>query len=166
MKSRVDIFVLLAGLLICISSCRQNIDVCLQSKSNPCVIGFYLYLEDTLGDFKKTALELQSASIYLETGMGVDTLFHNEVISTASIPLNPNEDSLRIYLRSDSLQAVADTLVFIYERQDIFIDMACGLALTYTLDTVYSDRQFIDSSNITNSNLILNNSDENVQIIY
>ncbi len=165
MRLKTYINIAIATTLILLSCTREE-DLCLQSTTNPCQLGLYTYLLDSTGTPKKTSVSLEATSVVVSTHLGLDTVQNWVQASTLQIPLDPFADSILALIYTDSVVLTPDSIMFYYQRKDIFVDIACGIAKHYTLDSVIPANRFqIDSTNIINPSLILNNTDENVQII-
>ncbi|QHS61156.1 DUF6452 family protein [Chitinophaga agri] len=63
--------------------------------------------------------------------------------------LDPANDTCRFYLQLDSI-ATPDTLTFRYKRKPSFVSAGCGFATFFTLDTVITTHNTIDSLHINN----------------
>ncbi len=151
-------------LLLAMASCTQQEEVCLRSITNPCVVDFYTYLTDSTGTPKKTLVSLEAASLVVLVGESADTIMPWSTVSRMEIPLSPFRDSTVALLYLDSV-AIPDSLTLYYTREEVFVDVACGMAQLYHLDSLRPSRFRVDSALIAEPRLQLNNSDVNVEII-
>ncbi|MBW8685589.1 DUF6452 family protein [Chitinophaga rhizophila] len=82
--------------------------------------------------------------------IGQDSLLVNrQPRSSIFLPLDPRNDTCRFYLRLDSI-AIPDTLTFRYKRNPSFVSAGCGFATFFSIDTVITTYNTIDSLHINN----------------
>ncbi len=134
-KGRVIILFYLALTCIVITSCNTERDPCLQPQNVFMRMQFLRKAADTGTAFVDTLLPymllnpLDHAVPYMSSGVGN--------VSAFNIRLNPDADSSRWYLQTDSTAMHRrDTITFYYERELYFISNACGYTYYYRLNEV------------------------------
>ena len=89
--------------------------------------------------------------------------------STWAVPLSPQADSCRYILLSDTSAGATlpDTLTFRYSRRTQFLSNACGYTYFFTLDTVTSTTNTLDSVRLTGTLDVTNEADaRHIRIFY
>lgn len=144
--------------------CRKNKNVNLISK-------FYhvTYIDSTATN-KYTLLSIDSISIQ---GLRTDTLTNSFVlvdsiiynntknVSTIRLPLNSYKLNKTTY--QVRLNELTDTISIFHANHNYYISLECGCIKTFTIDTVLTTHNFIDSIKITN-HTVKNTDAENLYI--
>jgi hypothetical protein len=90
----------------------------------------------TFKDFTNPELAKQVSSLTVKTAdESAITLINRVTTDSIAIPLNNNSNSTQLYFiknDSDDNTGNIDTLTFTYERQDIYVNRACGFIANYT----------------------------------
>ncbi len=136
-KGRIIILFYLALGCTAIVSCNTERDPCLQPQNVFLRMQFLRKAADTGTAFVDTLLPymrlnpLDHPLPYMSAGA--------QNIGAFNIRLNPDADSSRWYLQTDSSEAHRrDTITFHYERELHFISNACGYTYYYRLNEVRS----------------------------
>lgn len=148
-KRFIKTFALLAGISVFVWACEDQTKVCDQTLRSDFKMNFRTY-DTALHDNKDTALPkvtlhaLNMPDIY--DGVVIGGLNQTEArgITYVTLPLDPQRDSTRFYIRADST-AKADTITLRYTRNPHFVSAGCGFTTFYSLDTVFSTNHSIDS---------------------
>ena len=109
--------------------------------------------DQTLSTLTRIQLSQDSAGIIRDTTMedvilyalGRDTIYNNLSLDMLFLQLAPMADSSRYYLKVDSF-SVADTVLIRYKRSPHFVSPGCGFTTFFSLDTVITTRNTIDSA--------------------
>jgi hypothetical protein len=139
-------------------------DPCLQPRTVRLKAGAYRRAADTGTAVVDTALPFVIfAPIWGATALGF--------VGSAkwAVPLSPQADSCRYVLEADTAGAVPalDTLTFRYSRRTQFLSNACGYTYFFTLDTVTSTTNVLDSVRLTGTRDVTNEADaEHIRIYY
>jgi hypothetical protein len=105
------------------------------------------FKKDTLQGFLVKDTIWPKVTLY---AIGNDSvLIRRQPRSSAFMPLDPLHDTCRFYLQLDSI-AIPDTLTFRYKRVPSFVSPGCGFATFFSLDTVITTYNTIDSIHINN----------------
>jgi hypothetical protein len=130
-------------LLSVFAACEDETKTCDQTLISSLGINFK---KDSLDGFINIDTIWPKVTLY---ALGKDTILSSQARSSIFMTLSPLADSSQFYLKLDSA-AVADTLTFRYTRTPHFVSPACGFATFFTLDTVITTFNTIDSLHVNN----------------
>lgn len=145
MGQKVVILFTLCSMLV---SCTQERQPCLTPKTASLNLTCVHYLTDTSTTTRDTSLP--RAVFGAMTGAVVKTVYYTGSSANFTISLSPVTDSCSWLVTTDSLLHPFDTLSFHYERNLQFLSNACGYAYFYTLNSVKTTHNNIDSVLILN----------------
>lgn len=145
--------------IVFISVCGILAAACKQERP-PCLIPTNVYMtvetmhlaSDTATIFTDTSLTHAHFSPF-STVRNVVYLYNTSPLF--NLTLSPNADSCQWLFSNDSLMAVTDTISFHYTHSVQFLSNACGFTYFYTLTSVSTTHNLIDSARI-NINSVTN----------
>jgi len=114
---------------------------------------------DTRIHFKYDSLDVVRDTIMPKVtlfALGKDSIYKKQPLGDLFLPLSQTEDESRFYLKVDSA-LVADTLTFRYKRTPHFISAGCGFSTYFTIDTVLTTRNTVDSLKINQKEVTTSN---------
>jgi len=131
-------FLILATLVsIAVVACDDETKVCDQALTTDTHIRFR---RDSAGITRDTTMA--QVTLY---ALGIrDSIYRKQAVKDIFLPLSPAADSCRFYLKVDSA-STPDTLTFRYSREPHFISPGCGFSTFFTLDTVISTTNTVQS---------------------
>ena len=144
-------FPALGLLLLCVMlamSCTQERQPCLTPKVASLNMKCLHKLSDTSASFVDT--NLPRAFFGCLTATGTRYFYYTTRLSAFTISLSPDADSCTWLITNDSLVNDFDTLHFSYQRNLQFLSNACGYTYFYSLLSVSTTHNNIDSVVITN----------------
>lgn len=142
----------LLGLLLMMTSCEED-QICDENTKTYLNAGFYKAVSGELQDSVLNNLRIFSP--------GMDSLIYDSSgISSIKLPLDYAASQTQFIMINDS---VADTLVFSYDKEMIFISYQCGFAPEYELLSTEHSSEGIDSVRVINSK-IETTDEENLRI--
>ena len=157
---------LVAAIVGAFAACEkvEERDPCLQPRTVTLKAGAYRRAADTGTAVVDTALPFV---IFAPIGGATALGFVGS--SKWAVPLSPQADSCRYVLQSDTAAGltVLDTLTFRYSRRTQFLSNACGYTYFFTLDTVITTTNALDSVRLTTTLDVTNEADaEHIRIFY
>jgi hypothetical protein len=133
-----QLIVLAVVALVTVMACSDETSVCDQAFATDTRVRFK---RDSSGIIRDTTMP--AVTLY---ALNMDTVYGKQAVSSVFLSLSPVLDSSRFYLKVDSLATTdADTITFRYRRAPHFISPGCGFSTYFTLDTVISTRNTIQS---------------------
>ena len=129
-------------------SCTQERQPCLVPKTASLNLHCVHFLTDTNTTVLDTALP--RAVFGSMTASGDKFVYYTTLSSGFTISLSPVADSCSWLMTTDSLLQPFDTLNFHYQRKLQFLSNACGYTYFYSLSSVNTTHNNIDSVLITN----------------
>jgi hypothetical protein len=140
----------MVALLCCVLalSCTQERQPCLVPKTASLNLRCVHYISDTNTTVFDTALP--RAVFGSITASGNKFVYYPTLSSGFTISLSPDADSCSWLMTTDSLLQPFDTLGFHYQRKLQFLSNACGYTNFYSLSSVTTTHNNIDSVLITN----------------
>ena len=95
--------------------------------------------------------------------VGIDSITYDTVsVSKVFLPLNMHKDTSEFIVEMNTLK---DTIKFVHQKELNFVSGDCGFVFSFFLDTViFTDKSFIDTIVVDNSEIIYNENFENVKI--
>jgi Family of unknown function (DUF6452) len=138
-------------------SCKDNYTICDQSKIVNYKAGFYNKSGAIDVPVTPTALTL--------TFPGATTFIYNQQggISSLILALNPTTDSLRYFIKVNSLPA--DTITFVYTTGQLTLSPECGDITVHNLTRAWTTTHTLDSVKIVSPG-VNNVLKENLKIYY
>jgi hypothetical protein len=130
-------------LILAFAACEDETKSCDQTLISDLGMNFK---KDTLEGFIVKDTTWPKVTLY---ALGKDTIIRAQPRNSVFMSLDPLADSSRFYLRLDSI-ATPDTITFRYTRKPSFVSPGCGFATFFTLDTVLTTYNTIDSLHINN----------------
>lgn len=165
MKKIILIFLICFAFL---SACKSD-EECRKNRYINLIAGMYhSEYNDTKGTYDRTALNIDSLTlrgIKLNSNgqeVLVDSILYNnsKMINKLALPLQiATQESKYLAVFNNA----ADTITIFHTNYDVFLSLECGCIKTFTIDTVLTTHNFIDSVKITNHN-VTNIDAENIQI--
>lgn len=133
-----QLIVLAIVALLAAMACSDETKVCDQALSTDTRVRFK---RDSSGVVRDTVMP--SVALY---ALGMDTVYYKQAVSSVFLSLSPVTDSSRFYLKVDSsATTIADTITFRYTRSPHFVSPGCGFSTFFSLDTVVSTHNTIQS---------------------
>lgn len=123
-------------LLLVFAACDDETKVCDQTLSTLTRIQFK---QDSASIIRDTTMEQVSLK-----AIGKDSIYRKQPLNMLFLQLSPIADSSRYHLKVDSL-STPDTILIRYKRMPHFISPGCGFSTFFSLDTVITTRNSIDS---------------------
>ena len=128
-------------------ACTQERQPCLTPKIASLNIEC-IHFHDTATTTKDTALP--QAIFGAITDSGTQLTLYGTPSADFTISLSPRADSCRWLVTTDSVNFPFDTISFYYTRKLQFLSNACGYTYFYSLNSVRTTNNNIDSIHITN----------------
>ncbi len=163
------IFIIFISILIFTVSCTRD-EECRKNRYVNMEVGLYKFTYNTTTNtYSKSVLSIDSLTLL---GINVDILSGNETlvdsilyknkknVSKLVLPLNKAKDQSKYIVQFNQ---VIDTVTILYTRNNYYISLECGCIKTFSIDTVLSTNNFIDSVRIINHD-VNNNNGEHLQI--
>ena len=138
------------AVLFFIASCTQERQPCLTPKIASLNIQC-VHFHDTATTTSDTALP--KALLGAVTDSGTRFVIYNTPSAYFTISLSPVADSCKWLITTDSLNNAFDTVSFYYTRKLQFLSNACGYTYFYSLNTLQTTHNNIDSILITNTSV-------------
>ncbi len=149
-KDRYFLLLATGFTLLGADSCTQERQLCLTPKVAIMNMQTVHFSDSTLLTVVDTALP---AAVIGALPDSVKQLTLYNTGSLFSLSLSPAADSCKWLVTTDSLKYSYDTLTFYYQRNLEFLSNACGYTCFYTIKTVSTTHNNIDSVQITNTNV-------------
>jgi hypothetical protein len=143
-------------------ACTQTRNPCLVPKIATFNIETVHLVKPADTSFTDTALPAAVFIPLAKVDSNVGTIFPLQSIFTIS--LSPDTNFCRWAFTTDSFRNEFDTLSFYYQRDLQFISNACGFTYFYTLDSVHTTHNNIDSLFITNTSVTNNVNTKHLRI--
>lgn len=142
-------------------ACTQVRDPCLTPKIASLILDTQHLRLPTDSAFVDTALPA-AVFIALSTARYDTVRFPQQ--SNFSISLSPDSNICQWSFTTDTFLTTPDTLTFYYERKLQFLSNACGYTYFYSIDSVHTTKNNIDSVRILNSSVTNNVNTKQLQI--
>ena len=141
---------LCVAVLFYMAACTQERQPCLTPKIASLNIQCVHY-HDTATTTKDTALP--RAILGSITDSGIQLTLYKSPSAYFTISLSPRADSCQWLVTTDSLTNAFDTVSFYYTRKLQFLSNACGYTYFYSLNSLRTTHNNIDSILITNASV-------------
>lgn len=149
-KPGVYTWVLLVVLLAGIAACTQDRGTCFTPKTSTLTINSSHYKNPGDTSFVDTALPNAVFAAMVDTSLKAKIYTRS---SNFTVSLSPTTEVARWLFTTDSFKQELDTLTFYYRRKLHFISNACGFTYYFTLDSVHTTHNNIDSTRILNTDV-------------
>jgi hypothetical protein len=163
------VHILLFSVLLYSVSCTRD-EECRKNRNVNLEVGLYrVTYNEATNTFIKSSLAVDSITL---RGIKFDSLGGQEIymdsilynntkrINKLILPLNNSSNQSKFYI---NFNQVADTITVYHTNYDYYLSLECGCIKTFTIDTVLTTNNFIDSVKITFHN-VNNNNAEHLQI--
>ncbi|NDP20756.1 MAG: hypothetical protein GZ091_06720 [Paludibacter sp.] len=163
------IYILFISILLFGVSCTKD-EECRKNRYVNMGVGLYhVSYNATTDTYSKSTLSIDSLTL---RGINVDTLSGNETlvdsilynnkksISKLVLPLNKLKNQSKYLVQFNQ---VIDTITILYRKFDYYLSLECGCIKTFSIDTVLTTNNYIDSVRIINHD-VNNNNEEHLQI--
>lgn len=148
-----------AFLLLFISACNQDINICEQPTDVKLTIGLYHKIDST--QIVDTLLPISFIKTLHQPPV---VLIDSSLQQSFSLPLNQLADSSGFIIQPNS-STIADTIMVYYTRQPKLLSPGCGFVTFFQIDTLITTFHHIDSSAIVNKSVI-NVHTEHIRLFY
>jgi hypothetical protein len=151
--------------LCCVSwvACTQQRQPCLTPKIASLIMETIHFKSDTSTVFVDTALP--SAVFIPLTNVAAYKITY-PLASSFTLSLSPDSNACQWRFTTDTLNAVAyyDTLTFYYQRKLQFLSNACGYTDFYSIDSVHTTHNIVDSLHVINTSVTNNVNTKHLQV--
>jgi len=156
-------FLLLAGLFGCaLLACTQARQPCLTPRIASLIVETMHFPTDTATTTIDTSLP-HAVFVAMPTNDSLrGTIYPQQAVFTLS--LSPDSTICRWEFTTDSFKHNFDTLTFFYRRNLQFISNACGYTYFYSLDSVHTTHDFVDSVLVLNTSVTNNVNTKHLKI--
>ncbi|MDD3321843.1 MAG: DUF6452 family protein [Paludibacter sp.] len=164
-KKIVSLFLLL--LVFYLSSCTND-EECRKNRYVNLELGIYhVTYNATTETSTKTSLSIDSITINGVKEINgisiiIDSIFYNNEKGVSELTLALDKSTNQSVFLAQ-FNNVTDTLTILYTPYDYYLSLECGCIKTFSIDTVLTTNNFIDSIKITNHN-VTNVDAEHIQI--
>lgn len=136
-------------LVVSLISCNQQDDTCRKSRKVTLNATFYTDFTNDKGKYVKEKLVLDSLTV---KGVGIETLIYNNKKKTdvMELPLQVFKETSSYSL---TFNDIVDTIIVKHKNNLEFLSVECGSIRTYSIDTVFFTKHFIDSIAIQQKNV-------------
>jgi hypothetical protein len=148
MMKNIFKILLVALVPVMMMACENETKVCDQTLRTDTRV---LFKYDSLNVVRDTIMP--AVVLY---ALGRDTFYNKVPLGQLFLPLAPTMDSSRFYLLGNA-GLVADTLTFRYKRTPHFVSAGCGFATFFSLDTVLTTHNSVDSLQIIQKEVTTSN---------
>ncbi len=143
-------------------SCTQERQPCLTPKIASLNIESIHYTTDTGTIPIDTGL---NAAIFgALSSKGLENVIYLQQSANFTISLSPVADSCKWLFATDTIGSFTDTFTFYYQRQLKFLSNACGYTYFYSLDSLHTTHNIVDSFLITNTSVTNNVNTKHLKI--
>lgn len=162
------IYILFIPILLCVISCTKD-EECRKNRYVNMEIGLYHVTYNTTAQtYVRSTLSIDSLTlrgINVDTGGNeslVDSILYNNKknVSKLILPLNKIKEQSKYLVQFNQ---TIDTITVLHKNIDYYLSLECGCIKTFSIDTVLTTNNFIDSVRIINHN-VDNNNAEHLQI--
>lgn len=165
MKKSVTI--LISILVLFLSSCTNDSE-CRKNKYVNLKVGIYLVTYNATNQTStNSVLSIDSITVggikeINGVNLLLDSLLYNNQkrVNKLVLPLDKSENKSDFFVKFNN---VSDTLTVLYTPYNFYLSLECGCIKTFSIDTVLTTNNYIDSVKITNRN-VTNIDAEHIQI--